>query len=540
MGQKNTSAAQPPSAVDVLPPVGKTITKFPGTPPAGGIGTVIKIGDAEYQLEQKLGSGAYGTVYKASSNGRTFAVKIIQSKDTRSVRAEAAAYAASAAMCSRSQLVPCLVDRQDYENGGSVLVTTLALGVSGAAAFRSPRTDLDTAGFLSFIKMALQPLVWLHSQRIQSGDVKLENLVVLFDETGVPMQVTAVDFGLSCTASSLDSIERDTCHPRFKDPPSYMDPQYNEGISNMFQVDMYSVGAMLVHLADMQKYYTSKEVIAYTKQLARELMRKTTHLRPTAVQTLVAIQRASYVTGSIISVNGINCKVERYLRLKLKRSVLLVTGDKGEKWVLKLCCTWQDLYRKEAEREHLILSGPLAKPGPALISAALSTSIAEIALLEERIGNDGYNLEQYLDSRTDSRLKSVEQATVNLALASALCAVHAEPGRAAALNLKLTNFVLVKGEHPLKLVFVDYAEGCSVSMQRDSPQLCPEDAKFNIFDTDVGKLADLINSFRAVGDKSIDNFILRMKHKHLFIRPTMRQTEEEFAARLKAAQSQSV
>jgi serine/threonine protein kinase len=536
MGNANTT---PPST----PVDGMSLSQMPsgvqhvlGVPPVGSTGTVIKIRDVEYTLEQKLGAGAYGVVYAASSNNHKFAVKIIRSKDTRSVRAEAAAYMRNGATCASTQHVPCLIDRLDYENGGSVLVTSLAPGVSCAHAFQSPRTDLDTAGFLLFVMMALKPLVWLHSNQIQSGDVKLENLVVLFDdETGIPLKVTAVDFGLSCSASSLDDrAEKDTCQSRFDDPPTYMDPQYREGISNMFQADMYSVGAMLLHLADMQEDYTSKEVIAYTKALARELMRSTTRLRPTAAQTLAAIKRASYVSGSTIAVNDKICTVERYLRLKVNRTVLLVTGSKGENWVLKLCCTWQKLYKREAEREHHILSQPLARPGPALISTAFSKEIAEMALLEERIGDDGYNLNQFLSSRESMRSDSVEQATVNLALARALRTTHAEPGRAAALNIQPTNFVLVKGE-PLNLVCVDYARGCSVAMQRDSPNLCPSEAEFNIFASDVRALAQLIISFRAANDKPTDNFMLRMLNKHAMIRPTMHQTEIEFAARLLAA-----
>lgn len=476
------------------------------TPRAPGINTSVTVGDVQYKISALLGSGAYGSVYKARAIGQTtdVALKFIQPSgdvdETRSTRSEISVYKTTVQACADGMpsRIPCLRARQDYSDGGTVLVTDLAKGVNGGQMSFSA---MNTTKFIEFISQIVEQIDSFHQSGITHGDIKPENMMVEMDEENTrAVSVQFIDFGLSCNISSLQSDDRDTCHFEFPQVPDYMDPGYQKGVSNLFQADMYSVGTLIESCRSnykREKKTLEAHVDSYLSSLVFDLTLRKPSDRPTARRTKAALERLALSVHSIIHVDQIACRVVEPVKISFDCCVLHVVGlDNLEPYICKMFYTGRSRYCRAAERELFIMSSVPRENCPSLASSCRSAERADMCLLLRGMGEGG-RLETFIQS---APLTLSSMVHVWIAMAEALGTLHAEPHRAAMLQVTGAAFNLAVEGEPTRLICTDFTNASSIQMQRDRPELCPEarvgnvrTVALNIFQQDVSSLAEFIS-----------------------------------------------
>ena len=476
------------------------------TPRAPDINTTVAVGNVQYKISALLGSGAYGSVYKARAIGQTtdVALKFIQPtgdvNETRSTRSEVSVYRTTTQACADGLLsrIPCLRARQDYSDGGTVLVTDLAKGVNGSLVSLSA---MSTTNFIEFVKKIVEQIHAFHQSGITHGDIKAENMMVEMNNTNTrALSVQFIDFGLSCNAASLQSDDRDTCHFEFPQVPDYMDRGYQKGVSNLFQADMYSVGKLIDSC--MSNYKRGNKTLeahvdSYLSCLVFELTLSESSDRPTAVRTKAALERLTLSVDSIVHVDQIACQVVDHVKTSFYCCVLRVLGiDNREPYVCKMFYTGRSRLRRAAERELFVRSSAPKENCLSLVSSCSSAERANMCLLLRGMGEGG-SLETFIQS---APLTLNYMIHVWIAMAQALETLHAEPHRAAILQVTGAAFNLSVEGDPTRLLCSDFTNASSIEMQRDRPELCPKQkvgtfrtALLNIFQQDVYSLAELIS-----------------------------------------------
>ncbi len=217
--------------------------------PGGAGGAVTKLG--KYTLQQSLGAGAYGAVWKARDDelGRTVAIKIPHSHVLLQPNL-AECYAQEIELMARldhSHIVP--VHDVYREPGLVALVMAYCSGPSLAgwlAARGTPAPPQLAAEILRDLSQATQVC---HQRAIVHGDIKPSN-VLLFPNGGggdFPFTPKLTDFGLACLANA-PRTERDSS--LWRGTLEYMAPEQIRGDDGARGVssDIYSLGVVLYEL----------------------------------------------------------------------------------------------------------------------------------------------------------------------------------------------------------------------------------------------------------------------------------------------------
>jgi serine/threonine protein kinase len=189
-----------------------------------------------YRLEEALGEGAGGLVFRAlSSAGETVAVKILRpDRATDDVlRARFGREARLARELESRHVVPIL-EMGDFE-GTAFLVMPLYAGGSLAVRLRDcARLDLDET-----VELAAQlgrGLDALHGRGIVHRDIKPSNVLLARDGTAA-----LSDFGLARAADSTRLTEEG----QVVGTPHYLAPELIEGREATRASDVYALGCVL-------------------------------------------------------------------------------------------------------------------------------------------------------------------------------------------------------------------------------------------------------------------------------------------------------
>lgn len=200
----------------------------------------FRIGD--YQLQEVIGRGGMGVVYRAQqiSLNRIVAVKMIRENRpaTPENRARFFSEAEANARLDHPGIVP-VFEVSEFE-GHPFFSMQLIRGETLAERLnRGPLPQRESARIMVDICRAIG---FAHRQGVLHRDIKPSN--VLIDEQG---QVRVTDFGLAKFSDSADSLTKTGA---VLGTPSYMSPEQAAGRSNMVgdRSDIYSLGAVLYHL----------------------------------------------------------------------------------------------------------------------------------------------------------------------------------------------------------------------------------------------------------------------------------------------------
>lgn len=212
--------------------------------PAARLGSVL---GGRYRLEGILGTGGFGTVYRAvhESLGRRFAVKMLTAPLAR--RPEIAGRFLREARVVAALDHPGIVRVTDYgsdADGSPYLVMDLLTGRTVREHVRAHDGGLPLAELLAIAREALGALGAAHEHGVVHRDLKPENLFLV--DGGDP-RVRLLDFGLARIVESADGLTRSS---EYMGTPQYSSPEQIERFGRVdTRGDLYSMGAVLFYMA---------------------------------------------------------------------------------------------------------------------------------------------------------------------------------------------------------------------------------------------------------------------------------------------------
>jgi CheY-like chemotaxis protein len=206
-------------------------------------GTVI---DERYRLEEKIGSGGFGTVYRAVqlNLNRAVAVKIFQSLVSTADPEDLARFkreGVSACRVNHSNALT-VIDSGISSSGIAYLVTELLTGKTVASEIRElQKLPQDRAA--SIMSTVCDVLAVAHDSKILHRDVKPDN--IFLHAAGESETVKVLDFGIAKLVGEK-TLSTDT--HMILGTPAYMSPERLRGDPHDAKSDVYSVAVTLFHM----------------------------------------------------------------------------------------------------------------------------------------------------------------------------------------------------------------------------------------------------------------------------------------------------
>jgi CheY-like chemotaxis protein len=211
-------------------------------------GTVL---DGKFRLEEKLGSGGFGTVYRATqlNLARPVAVKVFQSLAGRGNDTELERFrreGISACRVNHPNAVS-IIDSGVSSSGIAYLVTELLDGRTVAAELAMWRGRIPPARMLQIVQPVCEVLAMAHDVGIVHRDIKPEN--VFLHNAPVGEVVKVLDFGV---ARLLDG--KGACETRLTSghvtvgTPLYMAPEQMYSAAVDGRADVYSLAMMVYEM----------------------------------------------------------------------------------------------------------------------------------------------------------------------------------------------------------------------------------------------------------------------------------------------------
>jgi hypothetical protein len=240
-----------------------------------------------YEVVQKLGAGAFGTVYKARDRilGRMVAIKTIRfegSAASGASRTDLVNRFKREAVISAQLKHPNIVTIHDISEfeGMSYLAMEFIDGVGLdrelAAAGRLP---VDRAAALG--AQIAEALDFAHRHGVVHRDVKPANIMI---EPGDRVKVT--DFGIARMSNTVDNL---TATGSLMGTPAYMSPEQARGEVLDGRSDLFSLGCILYEMVAGRKAFAGDSLTAVLLKIATEEPPPLRDMEPTAPDAIVRI-----------------------------------------------------------------------------------------------------------------------------------------------------------------------------------------------------------------------------------------------------------
>ncbi len=233
--------------------------------------------DEKYRLEERLGIGGMGTVYRARHLliDRPVAVKVL---NQRFVEDEAARtrFSREARACGRLQHANAVTvtDFGQSQDGYVYLVMELLEGRTLRDVL-SKEAPLDAARAVSLMLQISDAVAAAHDAGIIHRDLKPANVFIV-QRADVPAVVKVLDFGIAkLAADTLEDDDRMTLTQvgAMIGTPRYMSPEQCDGVELTPAADVYSLGVILYEMLTGSVPFSGSTPLAIAMKHTTELPR---------------------------------------------------------------------------------------------------------------------------------------------------------------------------------------------------------------------------------------------------------------------------
>jgi eukaryotic-like serine/threonine-protein kinase len=241
--------------------------------------------DEKYRLEDRLGIGGMGTVYRARHLliDRPVAVKVLNPRFVEDEAARAR-FRREAKACGRLQHVNAVTvtDFGTSQDGYVYLVMELLEGrtLRDVLAKEAP---LDAARSVALMLQVSAAVAAAHEAGIIHRDLKPANIFIV-QRAEVPAVVKVLDFGIAkLAADSLDEDEPKTLTQvgAMIGTPRYMAPEQCDGAELTPAADVYSLGVILYEMLTGTVPFSGSTPLAIAMKHTGEMPRSPRELIPT-------------------------------------------------------------------------------------------------------------------------------------------------------------------------------------------------------------------------------------------------------------------
>ncbi len=215
-----------------------------------------------YRLEEQLGEGGAGVIYKARDEqlGRPVAIKLLIDKNKNLAGDKLKRFrteAQSVARLNHPNIVT-LFDYAEAEEGWPYLVMEFVPGQDLWEFDNSYSPDLiPFAESLPIIDGILAALEYSHAQGVTHRDLKPENVMITLHN-----QIKVMDFGLA----RIQGQSRLTEQGLVAGTASYLAPELALGEESDHRVDLYAMGVMMYELLTGRRPFSGDDPLAVISQ----------------------------------------------------------------------------------------------------------------------------------------------------------------------------------------------------------------------------------------------------------------------------------
>ncbi len=227
----------------------------------------------DYRLEEVLGRGGMGCVYRATHTrlGRTVALKVLS--HTLVSSSEYVSRFLSEAKIVNSVRHPNIVDIHDFiEHDEPRLVAYVMEFISGPSLGQALKKGaLTVRQSLNATLQLAAALEAVHGMNVVHRDLKPDNILVLApldsDFSNVP-SIKILDFGIAKHQSP--EIEHKTVTGSMLGTPSYMAPEQIAGEKVSHKTDIYAIGEILYEMLLGRRLFFTEPVVTLKRKLVGE------------------------------------------------------------------------------------------------------------------------------------------------------------------------------------------------------------------------------------------------------------------------------
>lgn len=202
----------------------------------------------KYRIEQEIGRGSMGTVYRAVhvTLGQRVAIKLISREHSQSVEMrQRFSVEAKAAAKLRSRHVVQVIDDGETPEGNPYIVLELLEGETLEERLRREH-DVALGDAVRIVTHVGRALARAHAQGIVHRDLKPANVfLVKSDDDEAGWVAKVLDFGIAKVAQQVGTTKAGTV----LGTPLFMSPEQVRGASSVdHRADLYSLGMCLFHM----------------------------------------------------------------------------------------------------------------------------------------------------------------------------------------------------------------------------------------------------------------------------------------------------
>lgn len=258
------------------------------TPAVPEVGDVV---GRRYRIEQRLGHGSTGAVYRATQVrlGREVALKVLHPRFAADPEARAR-FEREARVASALDH-PSAVAVHDFGEDRDYLF--LAMELLEGMTLRQRLSDGAEVSVAEIVDLGSQisdVLTAAHQLPLVHRDLKPANVFLVPGEGGQGSRARVVDFGLAFIAGS-DREDRMTAHGVVTGTPAYLSPEQTRGREVGPPTDVYALGCMLYELVAGVVPFRGTDMEVLTKQMFAAPPPLGDHRRreplPTAIDRLI-------------------------------------------------------------------------------------------------------------------------------------------------------------------------------------------------------------------------------------------------------------